>query len=198
MDEQGSSSVPRPCPGCEERDRRISELESRVKELERKLEEALRAPKRQAAPFSKGEPKANPKRPGRKPGAAYGRVAHRRRPSHVDERSDVPLPDRYPCGGLPIDQGVEPQWQVDVPKVNPHVTQFDVHVGRCLQCGQLRSMLVCLAREHGGLAVRDLARRLHRTPSVVSRLYAAYAEGRDPATERKTLEACHKIADTNA
>jgi|SRR5438309_1957888 len=40
--------------------------------LKRQLEEAQRANKRQAAPFSRGQRKANPKPPGRKPGTAYG------------------------------------------------------------------------------------------------------------------------------
>src|SRR5205807_9006201 len=42
------------------------------KRLKRQLEEAQRANKRQAAPFSRGQRKANPKPPGRKPGTAYG------------------------------------------------------------------------------------------------------------------------------
>src|SRR5213082_2004626 len=56
------------------------QLERALAEIERlrkQLEEALRANKRSAAPFSKGEPKSNPKRPGRKPGSAYGQRATR-------------------------------------------------------------------------------------------------------------------------
>lgn len=49
------------CAGCAARDRRIAELEGRVAALEAKLGEAARAGKRQAAPFSKGPPKADPK-----------------------------------------------------------------------------------------------------------------------------------------
>src|SRR5213076_3398680 len=41
--------------------------------LRQQLEEAQRANKRQAAPFSRGTRKEHPKTPGRKPGAAYGR-----------------------------------------------------------------------------------------------------------------------------
>jgi septal ring factor EnvC (AmiA/AmiB activator) len=38
--------------------------------------DALRRPaQRQAAPFSKGDPAPSPKRPGRRPGAAYGTLA---------------------------------------------------------------------------------------------------------------------------
>jgi regulator of replication initiation timing len=43
---------------------RVEQLLARVRELER-------AGKRQAAPFSRNDPKPDPKRPGRKPGADY-------------------------------------------------------------------------------------------------------------------------------
>ncbi len=50
-------------------ERRIQELERQVEGLLRSLEEARRAGKRQAAPFSRQEPKAHPAKPGRKAGA---------------------------------------------------------------------------------------------------------------------------------
>src|SRR4051812_11691056 len=57
------------------------------------LEVARRAGKRQAAPFSKGPPKTNPKRPGRKRGAAHGRHGHRPAPApeRIDQTFDAPL-----------------------------------------------------------------------------------------------------------
>src|SRR3954469_19112615 len=50
-------------------------------------DQATRRSKRQAAPFSKGPPKAQPKRPGRKAGTAHGRHGHRLPPipDAVDE-----------------------------------------------------------------------------------------------------------------
>jgi len=60
--------------------------------LRQQLEEALRVNKRSAAPFSKGEPKKNPKPPGRKPGAAYDSRATKPVPSRVGEQIHVPLP----------------------------------------------------------------------------------------------------------
>ncbi len=48
--------------------RRVAALEARVTELTQRLEEAQRAGKRQAAPFSRGEPTEDPKPPGRPPG----------------------------------------------------------------------------------------------------------------------------------
>jgi transposase len=56
------------CAGCRALLQRVAQLEAQVAELTRKLEEALRAGKRQAAPFRKGEPKAKPQPPGRKAG----------------------------------------------------------------------------------------------------------------------------------
>ena len=56
---------------------RVAELERQLAEALRKLEEAQRAQKRQAAPFSKGPPKPDPKPRGRKPGSDYGIQAHR-------------------------------------------------------------------------------------------------------------------------
>ena len=45
---------------------RVQELERRAEGLLRALEEAQRAGKRQAAPFSRHQPKADPAKPGRK------------------------------------------------------------------------------------------------------------------------------------
>ena len=56
-------------------------LEEALAQVKGQLEEAQRAGKRQAAPFSKGPPKANPKRSGRK---AEHAPAHRPRPERVD------------------------------------------------------------------------------------------------------------------
>jgi transposase len=72
-------------------------LRSENARLRGQLEAARRAGKRQAAPFSKGEAKKDPARPGRKRGEQYGTKAHRRVPGHVDEEIWVPLPDGCPC-----------------------------------------------------------------------------------------------------
>src|SRR6266567_3791743 len=67
--------------------------------LRQQLEEAQRANKRQAAPFSRGTRKEHPKTPGRKPGAAYGRRYCKLPPKQVDEIVPVPLPRRCSCRG---------------------------------------------------------------------------------------------------
>ena len=116
---------------------RVTQLETRIVELEQLLDKATRASKRQAAPFSKGPPKANPKTPGRKAGADYGPKAHRPLPEQApDEIHDVPLPERCPdCGGPVGEDHVDPQFQVEIPR-KPLIRRFDVHVGRCRACGR--------------------------------------------------------------
>jgi transposase len=118
-----------------ERDRdRLREERDR---LEKELEAARRAAKRQAAPFSKGAPSPCPRRPGRKPGRAYGPRAWRPVPDHIDEVVDVlPPTECGACGGEVGTERVAVQYQADLPPVRPHVTAFHVHVGRCRRCGR--------------------------------------------------------------
>lgn len=119
------------CPGCAARDRKIAELEARLA----KLESLARAGKRQAAPFSKGPPKADPKPPGRKSGDDYG--IHRRRPipERIDEVHEAPLPVCCPrCAGTHIvETGVAQQYQTEIPRRTIH-RQFNVHTGQCVDC----------------------------------------------------------------
>jgi transposase len=125
------------CPNCARLERRIAELEQRVAQLEQLLEKATRAQKRQAAPFSKGTMKQDPKKPGRKSGHRYGPKAHRPLPEQQpDEIIEVPLPEQCPdCGG-PIEQEhVDRQFQVEIPR-QPLVRRFDIHLGRCRHCGR--------------------------------------------------------------
>ena len=72
------------CAGCQALQRRLRDLQAENERLRRQLGEATRAGKRQAAPFAKGTPKPEPKRPGRKPGLDYGPKAHRHPPTHID------------------------------------------------------------------------------------------------------------------
>lgn len=115
---------------------KIDHLTDRIDRLRRALEEALRAGKRQAGPFSKGKPKKNPKKPGRKPGAAHGPTSNRAAPDKVDRFCDAPLPDECSsCGGpLSLDH-IAVQYQWDLPPVEPVVTQFNIQVGYCCDCG---------------------------------------------------------------
>ena len=82
------------CASCQALQRRVHDLQAENERLRRQLDAALRAGKRQAAPFSKGQPKPTPRKPGRKPGKDYGPKAYRQPPSpeqidEVQERAAV-------------------------------------------------------------------------------------------------------------
>jgi transposase len=136
------------CRGCAARDRRIAQLEAHIARLEAQVASlndrvqhltdqfaaAARAAKRQAAPFSKGPPKANPKPPGRKPGNDYGTKAFRSIPQRIDEIHEAPLPQRCPfCGGALTHEAIDHQYQTEIPTTPIH-RQFNIHVGQCACC----------------------------------------------------------------
>jgi transposase len=141
------------CPGCTQRDARIAELEKQIGELQKNCaclqaqrdrlqaqrDEAQRAAKRPAAPFSKGEPKKNPKSTARPRGDAYGKRGHRPRPpeEQVDETLDAALPDCCPhCGGaIAEDDEVDEQFQEEIP-IKPMRRKIRIHKGTCRCCGR--------------------------------------------------------------
>jgi transposase len=130
-------SLPPACSGCAARDRQIAELQAHIALLEArlaKLEVAARASKRQAAPFSKGLPKADPKPPGRKSGENYGTHHRRAVPSRIDEVLEAPLPLQCPfCSGVVIQKEVAQQYQTEAPRQSIN-RQFNVCVGECCTC----------------------------------------------------------------
>jgi transposase len=115
-------------------------LGERVCSLEARVEELRGAAKRQAAPFSRGEPKRDPARGGRRSGAEYGPRARREvpPPERVDEEIFVPLPDACPgCGGGVEFEGLWQQYQEDIPPPpKTIVRRFDIAHGRCRCCGR--------------------------------------------------------------
>jgi transposase len=113
-------------------------LRAENERLRERLEAARREGKRQAAPFSRGQPKPGPARPGRRSGSAHGRHGHRPIPAHVDEEIRVPLPGACPCCGseeLDFRDEVD-QYQHDLAWVRGHVRRFRVSRGRCRRCGR--------------------------------------------------------------
>jgi len=115
----------------------LSARDLRIAELEKLLEESRRSGKRQSAPFSKGTPKDEPARPGRKSGDEHGRHGHRAVPVRPDRELAAPLPGCCPeCGGDVDHERDTEQWQVELPEARPVVTRFVVGVGRCRRCGK--------------------------------------------------------------
>ena len=175
------------CPGCSQRDQRISQLESQLKQLQQRVEQLSRSAKRQAAPFSRGLPKLDPKTPGRKSGDNYGTKAFRAVPPVIDEVHEATLPDRCPkCGGRQfIDERIEHQYQVEIPR-RPIHRQFNVAVAQCTCCGkrvqgrhplQTSDALGCCASQIGSeaqSAVVMLNKELGLSQGKISRFFQSF------------------------
>lgn len=115
-------------------ERTIAEQSARIRKLLELIDSLQRGRKRQAAPFSKGPPKPDPKPLGRKSGDAYGTQAHRSAPPRIDEVHDAPLPLHCPhCSGFVDFEKIEPQYQTEIPR-QPIYRQFNVHIGTCACC----------------------------------------------------------------
>jgi transposase len=114
-------------------------LQRELAEARAELDQARRQAKRQAAPFSKGPPKAQPKKPGRKRGAAHGRHGHRPPPptaDRIDEVLEAELPGACShCGAAVWETDVATQYQTEIPR-RPLIRQFNVHIGCCCGCGR--------------------------------------------------------------
>ena len=120
----------------EQLERELERLHEENQRLRKDLEAAQRAAKRQAAPFSRGKPKRNPKRPGRKSGAAHGPHYQRPIPDHVDEEIQVAAPEKCPdCGGRLVVERVDTQYQEEILR-RTYVRRFHIPICRCEQCCQ--------------------------------------------------------------
>jgi transposase len=118
-------------------ERVVADQQRQIEELKRLVEELRRRGKRQAAPFSKGEPMARPLRPGRKSGSEYGHQAVREIPERIDETIEVGCPVYCPhCHGPVSLEGKDHQYQVDLPPVQPRTIEFVLHWGHCERCGR--------------------------------------------------------------
>jgi transposase len=120
-----------------ERDRLIEQLQQTVRDLQQRLDAAERAAKRQAAPFSKNQPKDQPKKPGRKRAPQHGKHGHRPPPTQPpDELLEALLPEQCPvCGGGVVETHCDEQFQTEIPR-QPLYRKFRIHCGQCSQCGK--------------------------------------------------------------
>ncbi len=121
--------------GLDSRDALVSNLTLRLGQLEGAVTGLQRSGKRQAAPFSRGLPKANPKKPGRKSGDDYGPKAHRAVPTRSPDRElTAPLPQACPhCGGEVEATGECTQFIEDI-SITTVITEVTVAKGRCRCC----------------------------------------------------------------
>ena len=121
---------------------RIAQLEARIAELEEIIRRLQRGGKRQAAPFSKGPPKLDPKKPGRKSGDDYGTPPVFRampEPAAGDQVIDVPPPEAcLACGSTEtLADRTDQQVQRDI-EVRTIVRRFVIRQVRCRRCGKVR------------------------------------------------------------
>jgi exonuclease VII large subunit len=123
----------------EQREKQLEREQERLRQendrLKRQLEQAQRASKRQAAPFSRGTRKQNPKTPGRKSGSAYGQRHSKAIPQKVDEVIVVPPPAQCTCGGPLKVERIEAQYQQEIVR-KTFWRRFDIAICRCQKCHQ--------------------------------------------------------------
>jgi transposase len=117
----------------EQLERERERLRQENEKLKRQLEQAQRASKRQAAPFSRGTRKQNPKTPGRKSGSAYGQRHSKAIPPNVDEVIAVPPPAQCECGGPLKVERIESQYQQEIVR-QTFWRRFDIAICRCQKC----------------------------------------------------------------
>ena len=131
----------------------VEELRKQNEELRKQVEELRRKSHRQATPFSKNQPKANPKPPGRK----QGQGVFTNRPAPPERWTDVTvnatMPERCPdCGGQVDWQRTDTATTTDIAqRTEPLVTRYSVPVCRCRQCGKnVRGKAPGLAEDQAG------------------------------------------------
>jgi len=113
----------------EELSKGLRRLEAKIVELEKALENSRRGGKRQAAPFSRGPGKRNPRKPGRKKGHAPARRETPEKIDRVVESERLLLCPK--CGGEMKEVQKLSNIEIDLPAIEPVVTRYIFEKGRC-------------------------------------------------------------------
>ena len=124
-----------------------------IEELRKQIEELRRKFHRQANPFSKNQPKPDPKPPGRKPGQGVFKNRPSPPESPADIRVQASTPEQCPdCGGKLDLERVDTATVTDISqRPEPVVTRYSVPVCRCRQCGKtMRGKAPGLADDQAG------------------------------------------------
>jgi transposase len=165
--EQGRNA----CVECAQLRQELQALREQVARLSAALEEERLRGKRQAAPFSKGPPVAEPKPPGRKSGKRHGPHAHRSVPPRIDETHDAPLPPTCPhCASSQVHEThVAVQYQTEIPSAVVY-RRFEVHVGTCADCGRTIAGRHALQTSSArGAAASQLGPRVHALLAILNK-----------------------------
>ncbi len=127
-------------------------------------EELKRKQARSAAPFSKNQPKQNPKRPGRK--AGQGTFRHRPAPppaaySGPPEDVLVRATACPACGGELVEIGTEVVTNTELPPLpQPEVKAYRIHIHSCSQCQRkVRAQHPAVAPDQFGATAHRLGPR---------------------------------------
>jgi transposase len=150
---------------------RVQAENDRLREEVKKLEKLLRSKARSATPFSKGKRKAQPKRPGRKPG--QGPFQRRDAPATTEAAPvEVPVTSmRCPCCGGELKwQRTDRVTTTDMPaQPQPEVKVYDVAVCVCTGCGK------SVRGEHPEVAADQYGATAHRVgPRAKSMAHALH------------------------
>ena len=143
-----------------------------IRELQKRLIEAHRAGKRQAAPFSKGKRTAKPKRPGRRP--SKGRFSYRKPPSANDLTEpiievSVSAESCLGCGSILEHEGVSHAYVTDIPPMpRPDVKGYRVQICRCQSCGRrVRGRHRDIAPDQYGASAHRVGKRVMAAAHVL-------------------------------
>lgn len=151
----------------------VASLRTENAALKAQLEQRARDAKRQAAPFSKGQRKAQPKRPGREPGRGHFTFRTLPRPDQwTAQPIEVRLPEPFcPCCGEPLhEQRVDLAAITEIPpQPRPIVQPYRVWVYRCPTCD------TTVRASHPDLAPDRYGATAHRMgPRVMAAAHATH------------------------
>jgi transposase len=143
----------------------VASLRTENTALKAELQQQARDAKRQAAPFSKGRRKAQPKRPGRKPGQGHFTF---RTPPRPDQWTAPPIAVQLPepicpgCGETLQEQRVDFAAITEIPpQPQPIVQPYRVWVYRCPSCDtRVRASHPDLAPDQYGATAHRLGPRV--------------------------------------
>ena len=132
-----------------DKDAYINQLENKIVELEKRIEELERLlgmnSKNSSKPPSSDLPKTSvvlPRRRRKKRGAKNGHQAFMKRllpPNMVKQRFEL-KPRVCPCGSTDFEKTIEEPLRhqiVDIPPIEPEVIEYIQHIYRCKNCGEL-------------------------------------------------------------
>ena len=123
------------CSRCKELDAKVSELAAEVKRLSKLVEAKTRTGKRSAAPHRLGPGRKKPEGEHLKPGRPVGHEpASKPTPEKIDRIVEVPVIPCPDCHCELENVVVHSQYQSELPRIVPIVTEFRVPVGNCPCC----------------------------------------------------------------